>query len=151
MSLENLGTDYIDLYILHAWDYNVPIEKIMETLNELISAGKVRYIGISNCFDWQIVKANNIAKNHGWAEFVSIQGHYNLLFREEEREMVPYCKEENIALTPYSALAAGRLAMHPGETSKRMKEDTYAKGKYDATITQDALIIERVVELSQKY
>ena len=150
-SLANLGMEYIDLYILHAWDYNASIEEIMETLNEAVLSGKVRYIGISNCYAWQIAKANNIAKNHGWAQFVSIQGHYNLLFREEEREMVPYCHEENIALTPYSALAAGRLAKHPGETSKRMEEDTYAKGKYDTTAEQDRIIIDRVVELSEKY
>lgn len=150
-SLKNLGMDYVDLYILHAWEYNAPIEEVMETLNAAVEAGKVRYIGISNCFAWQIAKANYVAKSHGWAQFVSIQGHYNLLFREEEREMVPYCQEENIALTPYSALAAGRLAKHPGEHSKRMEEDTYAKGKYDATAQQDRIIIDRVLELSEKY
>ncbi len=150
-SLQNLGTDYIDLYILHAWDDHTPIEDIMRTLNEAVNAGKVRNIGVSNCFAWQVAKANYIAKSHGWAQFVSVQGHYNLLFREEEREMLPYCREENIALTPYSALAAGRLAKRPGETSKRMEQDAYAKGKYDATATQDGIIIDRVVELSEKY
>lgn len=150
MSLKNLDTDYIDLYIYHFWDYNTPIEEVMETLNNAVKAGKVRYIGISNCYAWQIAKANYIAKMNGWAEFVSIQGHYNLLFREEEREMIPYCKEENIAITPYSPLASGRLVKASTETSKRLEEDTYAKGKYDATAKQDAIIINRVAELAEK-
>lgn len=150
MSLQNLGTDYIDLYIYHFWDYNTPIEDIMETLNEAVKAGKVRYIGISNCFAWQIAKANYIAKMNGLSEFVSIQGHYNLLFREEEREMFPFCKEENIAITPYSPLASGRLVKPRMETSKRLEEDTYAKGKYDETSKQDAIIIDRVAELAKK-
>jgi aryl-alcohol dehydrogenase-like predicted oxidoreductase len=150
MSLQNLDTDYIDLYIYHVWDYNTPIEEVMETLNEAVKAGKTRYIGISNCFAWQIAKANAIAKMNGWAEFVSIQGHYNLLFREEEREMLPYCRSENIALTPYSPLASGRLVRPSSETSKRLEEDTYAKGKYDATAQLDAIIIDRVAELAEK-
>lgn len=149
-SLKRLGMDYVDLYILHSWDNHVAIEDIMEALNELIVSGKVKYIGISNCFAWQLAKANAIARAHGWAEFVSIQGHYNLIFREEEREMAPLCNEENIAMTPYSALASGRLAKHPGEQSKRMNEDLYAKGKYDATEQQDLQIIKRVEELADK-
>jgi len=149
-SLKNIDTDYIDLYIYHFWDYNTPIEEVMETLNNAVKAGKVRYIGISNCYAWQIAKANYIAKMNGWAEFTSIQGHYNLLFREEEREMIPYCKEENIAITPYSPLASGRLIKSSTEISKRLEEDTYAKGKYDATAEQDAIIINRVAELAEK-
>ena len=109
-SLHNLGMDYVDLYIYHMWDWQTPIEDIMDGLNRIVKAGKARYIGISNCFAWQIAKANALAEKEGFAKFVSIQGHYNLIFREEEREMVPYCKEENIALTPYSALASGRLS-----------------------------------------
>lgn len=147
-SLKRMDTDYVDLYIYHMWDYNTPIEDIMEGLHNVVKAGKVRAIGISNCYAWQIAKSNGIAKMNGWEEFVSVQGHYNLIFREEEREMKPYCKEENIAMTPYSALASGRLAKHPGETSKRLKEDTFAKGKYDATEEQDAIIINRVAELA---
>jgi aryl-alcohol dehydrogenase-like predicted oxidoreductase len=150
MSLKNLDTDYIDLYIYHFWDYNTPIEEVMETLNNAVKAGKVRYIGISNCYAWQIAKANYIAKMNGWAEFMSIQGHYNLLFREEEREMIPYCTEDNIAITPYSPLASGRLVKSTTETSKRLEKDTYAKGKYDATAEQDAIIINRVAELAEK-
>lgn len=148
-SLKRLNMDYVDLYICHMWDYHTPIEEIMEGLHEVIQEGKVKYIGISNCYAWQIAKANAIAKSHGWEQFISIQNHYNLIFREEEREMGPYCREENIAMTPYSALASGRLAKHPGEKSKRMVEDSYAKGKYDATADIDLKIIERVEELAQ--
>ena len=149
-SLKNLNTDYIDLYIYHMWDYHTPVEEVMEALHEAITAGKVRYIGISNCYAWQLAKANMIARMNGWSEFVSVQGHYNLLFREEEREMLPYCKEENIATTPYSPLASGRLVKPPTETSKRLEEDSYAKGKYDMTAEQDAIIINRVAELAEK-
>ena len=148
-SLQNLGMDYVDLYIYHMWDYLTPLEEIMEGLNNAVKAGKVRFVGISNCFAWQLCKANELARREGFAPFVSVQGHYNLIFREEEREMIPYCREEGIALTPYSALAGGRLSKLPGETSKRLEADTYAKGKYDATAAQDARIIERVAELSR--
>ena len=148
-SLQNLGMDYVDLYIYHMWDYLTPLEEIMEGLNNAVKAGKVRFVGISNCFAWQLGKANELARREGFAPFVSVQGHYNLIFREEEREMIPYCREEGIALTPYSALAGGRLSKLPGETSKRLEADTYAKGKYDATAAQDARIIERVAELAR--
>ena len=149
-SLENLGMDYVDLYIYHMWDWQTPIEDILDGLNRQVKAGKARYIGISNCFAWQLCKANAIAEREGWAKFVSVQGHYNLIFREEEREMVPCCDEENIALTPYSALASGRLARRPGETSNRLEKDAYAKFKYDATKAQDEVIINRVAELAEK-
>lgn len=148
-SLRRLGTDYVDLYICHSWDYHTPIEEIMEGLHNVIRAGKVRAIGISNCYAWQIAKANAYAKAKGWEPFISIQGHYNLIFREEEREMIPYCKEEHIALTPYSALASGRLSKRPDEKSRRMTEDTYAKGKYDATKDDDMSIIQRVIEIAE--
>ena len=130
------------------WDYHTPIEETMEILNDMINSGKIRYIGVSNCFAYQLAIANSVAKSHGWHQFISIQGHYNLIFREEEREMAKYCKEENIAMTPYSALASGRLAKHPGELSKRMKEDSFAKGKYDASIDNDLPIIQRVEQLA---
>ncbi|HIX82644.1 MULTISPECIES: aldo/keto reductase [unclassified Thomasclavelia] len=149
-SLKRLGMDYVDLYILHSWDYNTPIEDYLEGLHEVIQEGKVRYIGISNCFAYQLAKANALARAKGYEEFISIQGHYNLIFREEEREMAKLCNEDNIAMTPYSALASGRLAKHPGEQSKRMQEDSYAKGKYDATEKQDRIIIDRVDELAKK-
>ena len=149
-SLKNLGMDHVDLYIYHMWDWQTPIEDIMEGLNQVVQAGKARYIGISNCFSWQLCKANALADREGWARFISVQGHYNLIFREEEREMVPYCREEGIALTPYSALAAGRLSKKPGETSERLEKDAYAKFKYDATAQQDGLIIDRVAALAER-
>ncbi len=150
-SLENLGMDYVDLYIYHMWDYQTPLYDIMEGLNNIVKAGKARYIGISNCFAWQLAKANALVEKEGFAKFVSVQGHYNLLFREEEREMAKLCGEDNIAMTPYSALAGGRLSKAPGETSKRLEEDSYAKLKYDATAAQDRVIIERVMELAKKH
>ena len=151
-SLVNLGMDHVDLYIYHMWDWNTPLYDILDGLNRIVKAGKARYIGISNCFAWQIAKANALAEKEGFSKFVSIQGHYNLIFREEEREMVPYCEEENIALTPYSALASGRLSRKPGEgETKRASEDVYAKFKYDATAEQDGVIIGRVAELAEKH
>ncbi len=147
-SLENLGMDYVDLYIYHMWDYQTPLYDIMEGLNNVVKAGKARCIGISNCFAWQLAKANALAEKEGFAKFVSVQGHYNLIFREEEREMVGLCAQDNIAMTPYSALAGGRLSRLPGETSKRLEEDSYAKFKYDATAEQDGVIISRVAELA---
>ena len=150
-SLRNLGTDYVDLYIYHMWDYETPIYDILDGLDRIVKAGKVRYIGISNCFAYQLAKANALAEKEGFAKFISIQGHYNLIFREEEREMAKLCAEDNIAMTPYSALAGGRLSKHPGETSKRLEEDSYARFKYDATAKQDQRIIDRVAELAGKH
>lgn len=149
-SLRNLGMDYVDLYIYHMWDYATPLEEIMEGLNRAVRSGKARHIGISNCFAWQLCKANDLAEREGWAKFVSVQGHYNLIFREEEREMIPFCREENIAITPYSALAGGRLSKHPGDTSKRLMEDDYARLKYGATQAQDAPVIARVSEIARR-
>ena len=122
----------------------------MEGLHEVVKAGKARYVGISNCFAWQLAKANFYARENGLTEFVSIQGHYNLIAREEEREMAPFCYDQNIAMTPYSALASGRLSKKPGETSARLEKDAYAKFKYDKTAESDNLIIERVMEIAEK-
>lgn len=149
-SLSNLGMDYVDLYIYHMWDYHTPMEEIMEGLDAVVKAGKARYIGISNCFAWQLAKANFYAREHGLTEFISIQGHYNLIAREEEREMAPFCYDQNIAMTPYSALAAGRLSRKPGEVSARLEKDAYAKFKYDKTAEADGLIIARVQEIAEK-
>lgn len=149
-SLENLGMDHVDLYIYHMWDHQTPIYDILDGLDRMVKAGKTRYIGISNCFAWQLAKANALAEKEGFAKFVSVQGHYNLIFREEEREMVPFCQEDNIALTPYSALAGGRLSKHRGETSKRLSEDSYAQLKYGDTAAQDQVIIDRVSEIAEK-
>lgn len=149
-SLKNLGLDYVDLYIYHMWDYHTPMEEIMEGLHNAVKSGKVRYIGISNCFAWQLAKANYYARMNGLTEFISIQGHYNLIAREEEREMASFCASEGIAMTPYSALASGRLSRRSGETSKRLEEDAYARFKYDATAEADGKIIRRVEELAEK-
>ena len=149
-SLKNLGMDYVDLYIYHMWDYETPLYDIMDGLNRIVKAGKARYIGISNCFAYQLARANALAEKEGFAKFVSVQGHYNLIFREEEREMAKLCAEDNIAMTPYSALAGGRLSKHPGETSKRLQEDDYARLKYDSTAEQDEIIIRRVAELADR-
>ena len=149
-SLRNLGLDHVDLYIYHMWDYETPLYDVMDGLNRVVRAGKARYIGISNCFAYQLAKANALAEKEGFAKFVSVQGHYNLIFREEEREMAKLCAEDGIAMTPYSALAGGRLSKRPGETSKRLREDSYARSKYDATAKQDAVILERVAELADK-
>ena len=149
-SLENLGLDYVDLYIYHMWDWQTPIYDILEGLDRMVKEGKARYIGISNCFAWQLAKANALAEREGFPQFISVQGHYNLIFREEEREMAELCRQDNIAMTPYSALASGRLSRRPGETSARLEQDVYAKFKYDATRDQDEVIIRRVMELADR-
>ena len=149
-SLSHLEMDYVDLYIYHMWDYATPLIEILQGLADAVKAGKARYIGISNCFAYQLAKANALAEREGFPKFVSVQGHYNLIFREEEREMAKLCREDNIAMTPYSALAGGRLAKRPGETSQRLREDSYAKLKYDATAEQDGAILARVAELADR-
>jgi len=108
-SLKRLGMDYVDLYIIHRWDYNTPIEETMSALNDVVKSGKARYIGASAMFAWQFQKALYTAEKYGWTKFVSMQNHWNLLYREEEREMIPLCVNEKIACTPYSPLASGRL------------------------------------------
>ena len=150
-SLHRLGVDTIDLYYMHSWDYGTPIEESLEALNEAVVAGKVRALGVSNCHPYQLARANDIAAAHGWARFEAIQSHMNLIFREDERELLQLCAEDGISTMPYSALAAGRLSRKPGETSKRLELDTFAKGKYDATAEQDGVIIERVAEMAEKY
>lgn len=150
-SLQNLGMDYVDLYIYHMWDYLTPLEEILEGLNHAVTAGKVRYIGIANCFAWQLAEANALAEREGWKKFISVQNHYNLIFREEEREMALYCQLNDIAMTPYSALASGRLSRRMGETSQRLQEDSYAKFKYDPTARQDEVVIKRVTELADQH
>ena len=150
-SLQNLGMDYVDLYIYHMWDYQTPLYDILDGLSQMVKEGKTRYVGISNCFAWQLCKANALAEKEGFAKFVSVQSHYNLIFREEEREMAPFCREENITMTPYSSLAGGRLSKHPGEISRRLQEDSYAQMKYGGMAAQDAPIIRRVAELAERH
>lgn len=150
-SLKRLGTDYIDLYQIHRWDYNTPIEETMEALHDVVKAGKARYIGASAMFAWQFQKALHTAEKHGWTKFVSMQNHLNLIYREEEREMLPLCKEENIAVTPYSPLASGRLTRDLSVTTHRSETDQIQKSKYDATSEADRLVIERVATLANKH
>ncbi|EPY4614499.1 aldo/keto reductase [Klebsiella variicola] len=149
-SLRNLGMDYIDLYIYHIWDHNTPVIDVLEALHTAVTAGKVRAIGISNCYAWQLAKANALAEREGLTPFVSVQSHYNLIMREDERELFGLRAEDNIAMTPYSALASGRLSRLEGHT-RRAVEDDYARGKYDGTAEQDRIIIARVAELAGRH
>lgn len=150
-SLKRLGTDYVDLYIIHRWDYNTPIEETMEALHDVVKAGKARYIGASSMAAYQFQKALYVAEKNGWTKFVSMQNHYNLLYREEEREMMPLCIEEKIAMTPYSPLAAGRLTRDLAEKTYRSETDEIAKFKYDTTADTDRLVVEIVAELAKKH
>lgn len=151
-SLKRLGTDYVDLYIIHRFDYETPIEETMETLHSLVQAGKVRALGASAMYGYQFYEMQLVAEKHGWTKFVSMQNHYNLLYREDERELIPICKKQNVALTPYSPLAAGRLARSEWKTdSRRSQTDKIAVSKYDATKDQDYPIVLRVQELAEKY
>lgn len=151
-SLKRLGTDYIDLYQIHRWDYETPIEETIEVLNDLVRSGKVRYIGASSMFAYQFAKTFRVAERHNWTKFVSMQNHYNLIYREEEREMIPLCKEEGVAIIPWSPLARGFLAGNrkpnfEGDTI-RAKTDKYAHDLYYAE--SDFKIAERVAELARK-
>ena len=151
-SLTRLGTDYVDLYQIHRWDYETPIEETMDALNDVVRAGKARYIGASAMFAWQFQKALYVADKHGWSRFVSMQDHLNLIYREEEREMLPLCREEKIGVIPYSPLASGRLTRDPAaESTARLETDQIAKMKYDATIETDQKVIARVAELAEKH
>lgn len=149
-SLMRLNTDYVDLYIIHRWDYNTPIEETMEALHDVVKSGKARYIGASAMYAWQFQKALHVAEKNGWTRFVSMQNHLNLIYREEEREMMPLCREEKIAMTPYSPLASGRLARSWAETTKRLETDQIAKSKYDATADADKLVVERLAKIAEK-
>lgn len=137
--------------IIHRWDYNTPIEETMRALHDLVTQGKVRYIGASAMYAWQFAKAQAVAEKNGWTKFISMQNHLNLLYREEEREMLPLCVDQNIGVTPYSPLASGRLTRDWSATTKRFLTDKIAQGKYDKTLEQDKVIVERVAELAEKY
>ena len=149
-SLKRLGTDYIDLYIIHRWDYTVPIEETMSALNDLIKSGKVLYIGASSMFAWQLQKAQYTAEKNGWTKFVSMQNHYNLIYREDEREVIPFCVDDGIAVTPYSPLASGRLSRGIDADTKRAETDKIQISKYGSTEIEDQVIIDRVAELAEK-
>jgi aryl-alcohol dehydrogenase-like predicted oxidoreductase len=149
-SLKRLGTDYVDLYQIHRWDYNTPIEETMEALHDVVKAGKARYIGASAMYAWQFLKALHVAEKNGWTRFVSMQNHLNLIYREEEREMLPLCKVEKIAVIPYSPLAKGRLTRDWEETTHRSETDQIQKSQYDATANTDRLVVERVAAIAEK-
>jgi 1-deoxyxylulose-5-phosphate synthase len=147
-SLRRLGTDFVDLYQIHRWDPSVPIAETLEALHDVVKAGKARYIGASSMYAWQFAKALYTSRLHGWTEFVSMQNHLNLLNREEEREMLPLCIDQNIAILPWSPLARGRLARDWDETSERQKTDVFGKTLY-AVSSSDREIVARVGELSK--
>jgi len=148
-SLRRLGTDYIDLYQIHRWDYSTPIEESLEALHDLVKSGKARYIGASSMFAWQFAKALYTARLHGWTSFVSMQPHYNLLYREEEREMLPLCQAEGIGVIPWSPQARGRLSRPwtAAETS-REQGDRYARELYGSSEAADKTIVDRVAEVA---
>ena len=143
-SLRRLGTDYVDLYQIHRWDRDTPIEETLEALYDVVKAGKVRYIGASSMYAWQFAKALYTSDIHGWTRFASMQNHYNLLNREEEREMMPLCAAEGIGVVPWSPLARGRLTRDWNETTNRMEKDEFGKTLYVATDDSDRKIVERV-------
>ena len=149
-SLRRLGTDYVDLYQIHRWDKYTPIEETLEALHDVIKAGKARYIGASSMYAWQFSKAQYVARLNGWTRFASMQNHYNLLNREEEREMMPLCEAEGVGVLPWSPLARGRLTRDWGQTSNRMENDEYGKTLYVATEDADRKIVERVGEIAAK-
>ena len=151
-TLKRLGTDYLDLYIIHRFDYDTPIEETMEALNDLVKAGKVRALGASAMYGYQFYNMQLAAKEHGWARFEAMENHYNLLYREDERELISICKQMGVSLMPYSPLAAGHLTRPEWNTDTlRSRTDRVAMGKYDRTEEQDMEIVRRVHELSLKY
>lgn len=150
-SLKRLGMDYVDLYIIHRWDYHTPIEETMAALHDVVKSGKARYIGASAMYAWQFQKALCVAEKNGWTRFVSMQNHLNLIYREEEREMLPLCRAEKIAVTPYSPLASGRLARDGSETTIRYETDPIAKRKYDATAKADQAVVERLAQVAENH
>lgn len=151
-SLRRLGTDYVDLYIIHRFDYKTPVEETMEALHQLVKAGKVRALGASAMYGYQFHNMQIAAERNGWTKFVSMQNHYNLLYREDERELIPICKEQGVVLTPYSPLAAGRLSRLEWKADTlRSQTDKVAISKYDSTQESDYGIVLRVEELARKY
>ncbi|HEV7123576.1 MAG TPA: aldo/keto reductase [Rhodanobacter sp.] len=146
-SLRRLGTDYVDLYQIHRWDSHTPIEETMEALHDVVKAGKARYIGASSMWAWQFAKAQHVAERHGWTRFVTMQNHYNLLYREEEREMMPLCRESGVGVIPWSPLARGRLTRAWDETSERQQTDEYGKTLYHVH-DADRRVVEAVAQVA---
>jgi aryl-alcohol dehydrogenase-like predicted oxidoreductase len=150
-SLRRLQTDYVDLYQIHRWDYETPIEETLEALSDVVKSGKVRYLGASSMYAWQFTKALYLARVHGWTRFVSMQNHYNLLYREEEREMIPLCQSEGIGVIPWSPLARGRLARPwQTESTKRYQTDQFGKSLYSRTEENDHAVVDRLGKISEQ-
>ena len=150
-SLRRLQTDYVDLYQTHRWDYETPIEETLEALHDVVKSGKVRYIGASSMHAWQFTKALYLADLHGWTRFVSMQNHYNLLYREEEREMIPLCQSEGIGVIPWSPLARGRLARPwQSEPTKRYETDQFGKSMYSRTEEADRSVVDRLGQIAEQ-
>jgi len=150
-SLRRLQTDYVDLYQIHRWDYETPIEETLEALSEVVKSGKVRYIGASSMHAWQFTKALYLAQMHGWTRFVSMQNYYNLLYREEEREMIPLCQSEGIGIIPWSPLARGRLARPwKTESTRRYETDQFGKTLYAQTEEIDHAVVDRLGQVAEK-
>jgi aryl-alcohol dehydrogenase-like predicted oxidoreductase len=147
-SLARLGTEYVDLYQIHRWDYETPLEETLEALHDVVKAGKARYIGASSMYAWQFAQALYTADLHGWSRFVSMQNYYNLLYREEEREMLPLCRDQGIAVIPWSPLARGRLTRDWQASSARMETDEVAKRLYAVAEDADRKVVERVTEIA---
>ncbi|MCW5722090.1 MAG: aldo/keto reductase [Devosia sp.] len=150
-SLKRLGTDYIDLYQLHRFDYQTPLEETLDALNDVVRAGKVRYLGASSMHAWQFMKALGLQRANGWAPFVSMQPHYNLIYREEEREMLPLCLSEGIGVIPWSPLARGRLAAREETTTTRAQTDKTAAALYDRTREQDDAVVAAVRAVAERH
>ena len=148
-SLKRLGTDFVDLYQIHRWDSSVPIEETLEALNDVVRAGKALHIGASSMFAWQFAKALHVAERNGWTRFVTMQNHLNLLYREEEREMLPLCADEGIGVIPWSPLARGRLTRDWDETTERQQTDSFGNSLYDKTADADRRVIEAVAKIAQ--
>jgi 1-deoxyxylulose-5-phosphate synthase len=149
-SLKRLGMDYVDLYQIHRWDDKTPIEETLEALHDLVKSGKVRYIGASSMYAWQFTKALYLADRHGWTRFATMQNHYNLIVREEEREMLPLCAAEGVGVIPWSPLARGRLTRDWEESSSRSETDQVTKRLYTKTAEADRGVVERVAEIAKK-
>jgi aryl-alcohol dehydrogenase-like predicted oxidoreductase len=149
-SLRRLGTDYIDLYQIHRYDAHTPIEETMEALHDLVRAGKVRYLGASSMWTWQFVQAQYVADLHGWTRFVSMQDQYNLLMREEEREMHPFCLDQGVGVLPWSPLARGRLTREPGTETARSRTDLFGQQLYQQAVDGDTRIVETVGAIAQE-
>ena len=147
-SLKRLGMDYVDLYQIHRLDRDTPMEEIMEALHDVVKSGKARYIGASSMYAWEFLKMQNIAEKHGWTKFITMQNHYNLMYREEEREMIPLCQDQQVGLIPWSPLAAGRLAHDWEMETGRTKIDDVAKWVYDSTKKIDQPVVENLKKLA---